>query len=628
MEEIEGENNLVNNDDQTVVVIRPKYYIGSSGSIWASDYVRICHEHPSLFQELSLNAISNVLNKFVCRIHDMLFYFANITMKEDVQSETTEPSCQYRQYGEEKLNWLLQQSEGAVLSWREEKEEIPDCKRKIGNELENKILGVQEKTRSCKRSYCELIRENELWEKLENISKDCFDILLRIEKLQLPKMCCNILKATDAGPGVGVSNTEVRFRDVEIARMHSSDLVNRIHRAPGDSGQNEAERSNAAIGDALVDGGAMKWQYFGPFDDLSMEEIENLSITELKKREEECMEKNAWKVSEEIRQVIDDEPGPAGDFLKCFVTSQREKQFFFNSAYLMKYFSTKSESGRKKIPGNAYFSKINGFMNTHCEIGEMYFEYLKGSCEEESDERCEYCISHDCCCCSVKRVPRPYPDQESSGYHYLTVNDTPNTGRSIDDYHPRVQMKKIFAENKHYFDHPNNIEQFSKKFLLTEDAIRKYVDHMKLLELKRAKRVKEKAQQADAESKKNYNDYDWKTMFRDASLGKLKAAVLDKYLDYHNLGKFANKKSKLEAINSHIIQQLSERVGEDEGGQESESESQSEETDSEEEYIVEEIGLSDSSDDGDNIGDITEGPRTLPVYTRSARRATRFQVRY
>ena len=34
----------------------------------------------------------------------------------------------------------------------------------------------------------------------------------------------------------------------------------------------------------------------------------------------------------------------------------------------MKHFSTKSESGRKKIPGNAYFSKINGFMNTHCEI--------------------------------------------------------------------------------------------------------------------------------------------------------------------------------------------------------------------------------------------------------------------
>ena len=110
-------------------------------------------------------------------------------------------------------------------------------------------------------------------------------------------------------------------------------------------------------------------------------------------------------------------------------------------------------------------------------------------------------ISHDCCCSSVKRVPRPYPIliKKGSGYHYSTVNDTPNTGRSIEDYHPRVQMKRIFAENKHYFDDPNNIEQFSKKFLLIEDTVRKYVDHMKLLELKRAKRVKEKAQQIESD---------------------------------------------------------------------------------------------------------------------------------
>ena len=91
-------------------------------------------------------------------------------------------------------------------------------------------------------------RKKELWEKLENISNNCSEILLQIERLQLPPMCCDVLKATDAGPGVGVSNIEVRFRDVETARMHSSDRVNHIHRAPGDSGQNEPERSNAAIG--------------------------------------------------------------------------------------------------------------------------------------------------------------------------------------------------------------------------------------------------------------------------------------------------------------------------------------------------------------------------------------------
>jgi len=73
-------------------------------------------------------------------------------------------------------------------------------------------------------------------------------------------MCCSILKTTaDVGPGGGITNTEVCFRDAEIARIHSSDRVNRIYRAPGDSAQNEAERTNAAIDDAPLDGSAPRW---------------------------------------------------------------------------------------------------------------------------------------------------------------------------------------------------------------------------------------------------------------------------------------------------------------------------------------------------------------------------------
>ena len=83
---------------------------------------------------------------------------------------------------------------------------------------------------------------------------------------------------------------------IEIARIHSSDRVNRVHRAPGDSGQNEAERSNAAIGDALVDGSALKWNYYGPLDGLTEEEVKNLSVTDLQKRENDCIEKMRGKL--------------------------------------------------------------------------------------------------------------------------------------------------------------------------------------------------------------------------------------------------------------------------------------------------------------------------------------------
>ena len=79
----------------------------------------------------------------------------------------------------------------------------------------------------------------------------------------------------------------------------------------------------------MVDGEALKWQYFRPFDGLTTEEVNNLSITDLKKKRRGVHGENAWRVSDEIKQIIDDEPGPAGDFLKCFVTSRKEKQFFF-----------------------------------------------------------------------------------------------------------------------------------------------------------------------------------------------------------------------------------------------------------------------------------------------------------
>ena len=43
--------------------------------------------------------------------------------------------------------------------------------------------------------------------------------------LEPPIMCCSNPKTTDAGPGEGITNTEVRLRDSEVACIHSSDRV-------------------------------------------------------------------------------------------------------------------------------------------------------------------------------------------------------------------------------------------------------------------------------------------------------------------------------------------------------------------------------------------------------------------
>ena len=164
-----------------------------------------------------------------------------------------------------------------------------------------------------------------LWVHYVVLQKKIDHVLKYIKELKLPPVKTDILKATDAGPGVGCSNFEVRYRDVEMARIFDSDCVNRIHRARDDSGQNEAERSNACIGEALVDGGSIKWKYHDAFDGLTKAEIKQLSVDGIQKREALSMEQNAWRVARDVAERINHEPGPAGDY----VHSTKEQAVFF-----------------------------------------------------------------------------------------------------------------------------------------------------------------------------------------------------------------------------------------------------------------------------------------------------------
>ena len=62
VENIGEEQRFVHTEDQTVVTVRPKYFIGSSGSVWASDLLKIKWEFPQLFeQEVQTNVDASAL---------------------------------------------------------------------------------------------------------------------------------------------------------------------------------------------------------------------------------------------------------------------------------------------------------------------------------------------------------------------------------------------------------------------------------------------------------------------------------------------------------------------------------------------------------------------------------------
>ena len=121
--------------------------------------------------------------------------------------------------------------------WTEDKERAKESEETLANELLEKLISIKENIASLQRNMLFYVKQEKLWNSMEDLLSECSQYLRKIDCLDPPRMCCSILKTTDAGPGVGITNTEVRSRDAEIARIHSSDRVNRIHRTPGDSAQ-------------------------------------------------------------------------------------------------------------------------------------------------------------------------------------------------------------------------------------------------------------------------------------------------------------------------------------------------------------------------------------------------------
>ena len=206
-----------------------------------------------------------------------------------------------------------------------------------------------------------------------------------------------------------------------------------------DSSYNEVESTNAAVGNTLVDGGGIKWDHHSPFEGLSEEEIQQLSLDEYSTRMENAMESNAFRVATDLACRVDDAPGPGGDFMKAHVTPKQDRQFFFDKAYLDRFVAA-SKSQKTAVPGHAYYMKLQQFIDNHYEIGDLYMEYLKFNCKERLGRCCDFCCDRDWVSYPLQRIPRPLPDYTKlPNYHYLLVKnvsllDSQGNPHKIDDY--------------------------------------------------------------------------------------------------------------------------------------------------------------------------------------------------
>ena len=276
----------------------------------------------------------------------------------------------------------------------------------------------------------------------------CNGLLDKLADVKLPAVKPRWADFTDAGPGVGCSNFEVRFRDAEFAIFHNSDYRIRLHPSRDNSADNEAERTNSAIADSIVDGSTLQWEKYGKFDGLNDDEISKLTVSEYDENEKKKMEKNAWYCAEEIRKRIDGAP-VFNDIIHLFLT-ERSNTFFFNKTYLVQYNTASSIPQKQSVPGYHCITKVMTFFEKHYHNGELYFEYIKEGCLETNQEPCDKCVNVEWVGPRCSRVPSPMPDPNNEG-HYLPLSDTSTTTvngdlRVIDGFAPRANIRKQFKK--------------------------------------------------------------------------------------------------------------------------------------------------------------------------------------
>ena len=84
-----GDEQLETVEDQSLVTIRPKFFVGSSGSVWASDFMMLRSQRHDLFEIPDSNLYTCryfpiPLRQFFAKINDSAMYFMLTNVKEDL----------------------------------------------------------------------------------------------------------------------------------------------------------------------------------------------------------------------------------------------------------------------------------------------------------------------------------------------------------------------------------------------------------------------------------------------------------------------------------------------------------------------------------------------------------------
>ena len=299
--EVEGQQKVKLTDEQSFVFFRPKYYVGSSGTVWTNEQFSIFHNFPQFYEVESgvIQTAGTSLRKYCHMIRDKLLHFQDACVREDVLDVNGE-QCRFREYQLKLLHATKDYIMHAEEMYSESSQNITQNEGAYFEEIDKSVKEfVSLLDRICEDMGKKLPGER-LWYAFTELIAISSVILTCIEKVHLPEIRSNICELTDGGPGVAVNNHDVQLRIAEKVRILNASRYNRVHPGRFMSGDNEAKRTDSAISKALGIGHTIHADYYALFDGLESNEIDSLDILEYEERLNKCVEKNVWRACFEL----------------------------------------------------------------------------------------------------------------------------------------------------------------------------------------------------------------------------------------------------------------------------------------------------------------------------------------
>ena len=163
--------------------------------------------------------------------------------QNDIKKVSGKSECPHRAYELQRASWLQNRLNYAQLEY------LASGESAIIHDLSNFVKDVLKQTDHMVMVLNDTnFGSKEIWNKCNKVIESSTELLTYIDDLKWHPVREYSIAFTDAGPGEGVNNYQVSFREIEIAQLHKSVLRYRVHLASDDQGQNEAERTNAYIG--------------------------------------------------------------------------------------------------------------------------------------------------------------------------------------------------------------------------------------------------------------------------------------------------------------------------------------------------------------------------------------------